>query len=411
MRHGYSGHALRTRLIPAIALVSALLGAVGALAVARVAGWIGENRTETLVVPAPRLQNPAPEPAGRAVNVKPILGNGFDPAQIYAGRSRGVVTIFSRFGTDRETQGSGFVVSTNGVILTNSHVIADTDGSRFLEPERADRVYVEFADRERVPAEIVGLDVFDDVGVLRVDPAAHGLQPVPLGDSAGVRVGDPVAIIGSPFGNENSLAVGVVSATKRSIESLTSSYDLLDAIQTDAPINHGNSGGPMFDARGRVIGIAAQIRSSSGNAEGVGFAVPITSARRSLRQLLQDGEVHYAYVGVHTQTLTPPVARRLGYTVGRGAIVEAVSSGSPADAAGFQGATGDEEVDGVAVARGGDVVVGIDGVRVTSADDLVRIVTNRLLPGRVATFSVVRGSKRLTIAVRLDERPRRQAPR
>ena len=410
MRPGYSGHALRTRLLP-VALVSALLGAVGALAIARAAGWIGENRTETLVVPAPRLQNPAPEPAGRAVHVKPLVGNGFDPAQIYAARSRGVVTIFSRFGSDRETQGSGFVVSDDGVILTNSHVIADTDGSRFVEPAAADQVYVEFADRERVAARIVGFDVFDDVGVLRVDPSAHAVEPVPLGDSATVRVGDPVAIIGSPFGNENSLAVGVVSATKRSIESLTSSYDLLDAIQTDAPINHGNSGGPMFDARGRVIGIAAQIRSSSGNAEGVGFAVPITSARRSLRQLLQVGKVHYAYVGIHAQTLTPSVARRLGYAVRRGAIVEAVSSGSPADAAGLEGATGEQVVDGVAVARGADVVVAIDGVRVRSADDLVRIVTNSLLPGRVATFSVVRGSKRLTIAVRLAERPRRQAPR
>ena len=402
---------MHTRLIPVVALVSALLGAVGALAVARAAGWIGENRTETLVVPAPRLQIPAPEPAGRAVHVKPVIGNGFDPAQIYAARSHGVVTIFSRFGGDRETQGSGFVVSRDGVILTNSHVIANTDESRVLQPDPADRVYVEFADHERVPATIVGFDVFDDIGVLRVDPGAHALRPVPLGDSAGVDVGDPVAIIGSPFGNENSLAVGVVSATKRSIESLTSSYDLLDAIQTDAPINHGNSGGPMFNARGRVIGIAAQIRSSSGNAEGVGFAVPINSARRSLRQLLQDGKVHYAYVGIHTQTLTPAVARRLGYTVGRGAIVEAVSGGSPADAAGFRGATGEEDVAGVAVARGGDVVVAIDGARVTSADDLVRIVTNSLLPGRVATFSVVRGSKHLTLAVRLAERPSRLAPR
>ena len=161
----------------------------------------------------------------------------------------------------------------------------------------------------------------------------------------------------------------------------------------------------MFDARGRVIGIAAQIRSSSGNAEGVGFAVPINSARRSLRQLLQDGKVHYAYVGVHTQTLTPAAARRLGYGVDRGAIVEAVSSGSPADAAGFRGATGEEEVDGVAVARGGDVVVAIDGVRVTSADDLVRIVTNRLRPRQTAVFTILRDGRHRSVAVRLATRP------
>src|SRR5436309_1624726 len=134
----------------------------------------------------------------------------------------------------------------------------------------------------RVTGHIVGADLFDDVGVLRVDPSRHALDPVPLGNSSRVVVGQPVAAIGSPFGNVDSLSVGVVSAIRRSIPSLTSKYDLVDAIQTDAPINHGNSGGPLFDARGRVIGINAQIRSSGGTGsgfEGVGFAVPIDSAR------------------------------------------------------------------------------------------------------------------------------------
>jgi S1-C subfamily serine protease len=404
---GYAGRVLRAHVLVAVALASALLGAVGALAIARAAGWIGENRTETFVVPAPRLQNPAPQPAGRSVHVKPVLGNGFDPARIYAARSPGVVTLFARFGGVRETQGSGFVVSEDGVILTNSHVISSSDDPRVALPKAADRVYVEFADRERLPAHIVGWDVFDDIGVLRVDPAAHRLDPVPLGSSASVRVGDPVAVIGSPFGNENSLAVGVVSATKRSIESLTSSYDLLDAIQTDAPINHGNSGGPVFDARGRVVGVAAQIRSASGNAEGVGFAVPIDSARRSLHQLLEDGKAHYAYVGIATETLTPPIARRFGFGARRGAIVTGVTADSPADAADIRPSSGEEEFNGVPTARDGDVVVAIDGVSVESAEDLVRIVTNRLLPGKVASFSVVRGGKRMTVALRLAERPPR----
>jgi len=402
---------LRTRLLPLIAAASALLGAVGALGIARAAGWIGENRTETLVVPAPRAQSPAPQAAGRPLHVKPVVGNGFDPARIYVARSPGVVTLFAQFGGDQETQGSGFVVSEDGLVLTNSHVISSSDNPRLTAPKAAERVFVEFADRERVPAQIIGWDVFDDVGVVRVDPAAHALDPVPLGDSSSVRVGDPVAVIGSPFGNENSLAVGVVSATKRSIESLTSSYDLLDAIQTDAPINHGNSGGPMFDARGRVVGISAQIRSASGNAEGVGFAVPIDSARRSLRQLLHDGKVHYAYVGIQTQTLTPAIARRFGFGTKRGAIVTGVTPTSPADAAEIQPSTGDEEFTGVRTPRDGDVIVAIDGVPVSSADDLVRIVTNRLVPGRVASFSVVRGRERLTIALRLAERPPRLLPR
>src|SRR5213078_4439412 len=198
-------------------------------------------------------------------------------------------------------------------------------------------------DRDRAPAKIVGWDVFDDVGVLKVEPSAHSLTPVPLGNSAAVAVGEPVAAIGSPFGNEDSLGVGVVSATHRSIDSLTSSYALVDAIQTDAPINHGNSGGPLFDARGRVIGINAQIRSNSGNAEGVGFAVPINSAKRSMAQLIQHGSVSYAYIGVVTTDLTPAFAKHFHYGVQQGAVITSVESHSPANAAHLRGGKGDEQ--------------------------------------------------------------------
>ena len=175
----------------------------------------------------------------------------------------------------------------------------------------AERVYVVFADGDRIPATIVGWDLFNDTGLVKVDPDDHAVSPVPLGDSSRVVVGEPVAAIGSPFGQESSLAVGVVSATERSIDSLTSAYDVSDAIQIDAPINHGNSGGPLLDARGRVIGINAQIRSDSGNAEGVGFAIPINSARRSMEQLISTGKVAYAYVGVTTQDVTPAIVAPL----------------------------------------------------------------------------------------------------
>jgi S1-C subfamily serine protease len=229
--------------------------------------------------------------------------------------------------------------------------------------------------------------------------------PVPLGVSARVRVGEPVAALGSPFGNPDSLAVGVVSAVHRSISSLTSSYKLIDAIQTDAPINHGNSGGPLFDARGRVIGINAQIRSDSGNAEGVGFAVPIDSARRSMTQLIETGRVAYAYVGITTDDLTPTLARRFGYAVRYGAVVTSVRPGTPADRAGLRGGTHEVDFNGETFSIGGDVVVAIAGRPIRSADDLVRVVAEQLRPGQRAIFTVVRGRARLRVPMTLVERP------
>ena len=264
-----------------------------------------------------------------------------------------------------------------------------------------------FSDGDRVTATVVGVDLFDDVGLLRVDPKQHSLDPVPLGDSSRVIVGEPVAAIGSPFGNADSLSVGVVSAIRRSIPSLTSNYDLVDAIQTDAPINHGNSGGPLFDARGRAIGINAQIRSSGSGSgfEGVGFAVPIDSARRSIDQLLKTGGVRYAYVGIKTEDLTPAVAKKFGYAASRGALVDVVNAGTAAAKAGIEAGTRDELYEGLGVKVGGDAIVAINGIPVLGAQDVVRIVTTRLVPGETARFTVVRGRQRRVVSVTLDARP------
>src|SRR5439155_14169256 len=162
-------------------------------------------------------------------------------------------------------------------------------------------------------ASIVGWDVFDDVGVIHVRPAGHRLTPLPLGRSADVVVGAPVAAIGSPLGNEDSLAVGIVSAVGRSIAALTAPhFQLVDAIQTDAPITHGSSGGPLLDGRGRVIGINAQIRSDSAGSSGIGFAVPIDAARRSLRGLRANGQVEYAFAGPQSKYLKPSPSRHCG---------------------------------------------------------------------------------------------------
>jgi 2-alkenal reductase len=395
---------VRSRPALVYVIVAALLGGAAALAVARMAGYV--HGSQTLVI-----RDPVGGDAGTAVvAAKPLLGNGFQPAQIYRTRSAGVVTLISYFDAanapDAQVgQGSGFVVRSDGTILTSAHVITAAGQSGGTTVART--VYVEFADGDRVSGRVVGYDLYDDVGVVRVDRHDHSLDPLPLGRSSRVVVGQPVAAIGSPFGNADSLSVGVVSATGRSIPSLTSRYDLVDAIQTDAPINHGNSGGPLLDARGRVIGINAQIRSSgtSSGFEGVGFAVPIDSARRSLEQLLAAGTVRYAYVGIKTENLTPSIARRFGYAARSGALIDSIVPGSGAAAAGLRAGSRTVAFQGLGVRVGGDAIVAINGIKVTDAEDVVRIVASRLAPGESARFTVVRGGARRDVRVKLGERP------
>jgi 2-alkenal reductase len=395
---------MRPGQLAVTALAAAALGGLVALGAAAALGF-GDDRGETVVLTAPADERAATNETPPPGSAKSLVGNGFDPAEIYRRRSPGVVTIYSIFeqqpseSDDHAAQGSGFVVSPKGYVLTSAHVISNaTKGAK--------QVYVAFRDGDRVDAEIVGFDLNDDVGVLKLDPSDHALTPVPLGDSSKVAVGEPVAAIGSPFGNTDSLAVGVVSSNRRSIPSLTSRFNVVDAIQTDAPITHGNSGGPLLDGRGRVIGINAQIRSESGDSEGVGFAIPINAARRSMKQLIEKGRVAYAYVGVTAGTLTPTLADRFDYAVDRGAVVESIASGSPGLRAGFRCGRETEMFRGLEFKNGGDVIVAIDGQPVKSADDLVRIVSERLEPGQQSTFEVVRDGERKSIAVKLGERPR-----
>ncbi len=393
---------MRPSALAAVALVAAALGAAAVLVVGSLAGWVSnDGASRTVVVPTVAdtgLRGPG-------TVALPLLGNGFDPARIYASRSRGVVTIYSYFADGQRSQGSGFVVSADGHVLTNSHVVTNAGVGSAVRA--ASRVYVVFADGDRIPGTIVGWDLFDDIGLVKVDPRDHAVTPLPLGNSSRVVVGEPVAAIGSPFGEESSLAVGVVSAIDRSIASLTSPYDVSGAIQIDAPINHGNSGGPLLDARGRVIGLTAQIRSDSGNAEGVGFAIPINSARRSMEQLILTGKVAYAYVGVTTQDVTPALARRYKLGAQRGALIESVVSDAPAARAGLHGATNRKVFNGIPISLGGDLIVAFAGKPVRRAADVARIVTNSLLPGDTVSVTVLRRGKgqRQTVSLRLSERP------
>jgi S1-C subfamily serine protease len=397
---------VRPNAIAVVAVVAALLGSGAALLVAKSAGLLTESTTVVVEADAP---DPQPTPAAVKVPERPLPGNGFDPASIYQQRIDGVVTIEARFGSgddQQASQGSGFVVSPMGYVITNSHVVTTAGESADNDDvEGARQVFVQFADRDRAPAEIVGWDLFNDVAVLKVDPKQHALEPLPLGRSSEVVVGEPVAAIGSPFGSENAgtLTVGVVSG-RRAIDALTSAYDVIDAIQVDAPINRGNSGGPLFDAHGRVIGINAQIRSRSGNAEGVGFAIPIDTVRRSMAQLVASGAVRYGYVGISTEDLTPGLAKKLGLPVSRGATVVDVRDG-PGREAGLRDGEKTVQHAGRSYQTGGDVIVAIGGRPVRAGDDVVRIVTSSFVPGETAVFTLIRDGKRLKVPVRLGSRP------
>ena len=340
-------------------------------------------------------------------------GGAFDARQIYRRLAPGVVTVIaildggeSLLRDGRGGLGSGFVLDGDGNVATNAHVVTTGQAPRL---KRAETVYVQFGDGNRIEARIVGVDANSDVALLRIDPSeleGGKLVPLPLGSSEDVEVGDPVAAIGSPFGERQSLSIGVVSALDRSIESLTA-YRIGNAIQTDAAINHGNSGGPLLDSGGRVIGINSQIRSTGGGGEGVGFAIPVETVERSLGQLREDGRVRYAYLGVSSLELYPQLAERLGVPALAGAVVQEVEQGGPADRAGIE--AGKERISFQAqeeIPRGGDVIVGVDGRRLGGADELSELIATRA-PGDRVRLDVLRGSRRRTVTVTLAARPER----
>ena len=354
--------------------------------------------------PSTDYREAAPPAERTRVRVPEGLDRGpFDARRIYRALAPGVVTVLAQSdgGLVGEQQGigSGFVLDGDGYIATNAHVIR-TDPP---ELDRTDAVYVELADGNRVEAEVVGDDLFSDVALLKVDPRGLTLTPLELGRSSDLTVGEPVAAIGSPFGERQSLSVGVISALDRSIQSLTS-FKTEDAIQTDAAINHANSGGPLIGRDGRVIGINAQIQSTGGGGEGVGFAVSVDVVRRSLDQLREDGSAEYAYAGVTSQDLYPQLARRLGFGVARGALVRGVEDGGPADDAGID--AGDERIEFQGqrdIPRGGDAIVAIDGHPVRGSSDIAEAI-GRLRPGDRVVFEVARGADRRTVEVELGAR-------
>jgi S1-C subfamily serine protease len=387
-------------------IAGVLVAVVGVLGVAACGDDEGSDSTTTV----------STDGGGRERVVVEASNGAFNPQAVYDKVAPGVVTVSSVFGGGGggilggggAGQGSGFVLSDAGEIVTNAHVVTDAEAGGGGDIHEAEEVYVEFADRNQVPADVVGFDPFVDVALLKVDPDKLDLVPVELGSSAQIEVGQPVAAIGSPFGEEQSLSVGVISATDRSIDSLTD-FTIDGAIQTDASINPGNSGGPLLDAEGRVLGINQQIRTASGADEGVGFAVPVDAVRRSIDQLRGGDEIQYAFLGVSTQALYPQLAERLGIDAPTGALVAEVTADGPADQAGIR--AGDQELrfQGQDVTAGGDVIVSVDGQDVVQESDLAEAISEHG-PGDTVALQVLRDGETEEIDVELGERPEHAPP-
>jgi S1-C subfamily serine protease len=388
------------RSILPIAVVSAVIGAGAAVGIVEGLNLGGGGKTSTTVVQQ--------APLGGSDNASNDSSSGLTAGDIYQRDAPGVVFVRSQivqrtqspfdFGLPQEQRGeatgSGFVIDKRGTILTNAHVV-----------NGATKVNVQFADKQSVQAKVLGKDESTDLALLKVDPAGLKLTPLTLGASNGVQVGDPAIAIGNPFGLERTLTTGVISAIKRTIQA-PNNFQIDDALQTDAPINPGNSGGPLIDATGRVIGVNSQIAtggSGSTGSVGIGFAVPIDTAKAIIPQLEQSGRVERGYLGIRTAPVDDTL-KDLNLPVKHGALVQQVTPGGPAAKAGIRAGDISAQLDGNPIQLGGDIITKVDGKEVRAANDLQSAVADRK-PGDKVKLTLVRGGKPKTVEVTLGDRP------
>jgi S1-C subfamily serine protease len=370
-----------TPAVGVVALVAALAGgAIAALVTVSVDA--GSRRSETVTVhevsstPA-NISATQLTDAETAANSTTSAGSELTLEEIYKADARGVVSVIATT-ADAVAQGSGIVLDTSGYILTNQHVV---EGQR--------SVRVSFSNRDNVKARVIGSDASTDLAVLKVDLPASALHPLPLGESSSVQVGDAVVAIGNPFGLDRTLTAGVISAVHREI-SAPNHFTIRDALQTDAAINHGNSGGPLIDRSGAVIGINAQLPSNSqvnGNV-GVGFAIPIDVAKTVIPQLEQHGRVAHPWLGLQGDTIDPSLARAAHVPVAHGVLIEGIVPGSPIARAGLVAGSSSVIVNGMGYCLGGDVITAIDGTDVSSVLGLQGILAAHD-PGEKLTVRVV----------------------
>jgi putative serine protease PepD len=328
-------------------------------------------------------------------------GQGKSIGDIYDQEGRGVVQVLSTsvvaddpfFGAqESRSSGSGFVIDKSGRIVTNYHVVQD-----------AENVQVSFSGEDNVDARVIGVDPSTDIAVLQIEAQARALVTLPLGDSDTVRVGDAVVAIGNPFGLERSVTAGIVSALQREITA-PNGFAIDEVIQTDAAINRGNSGGPLLNANGQVIGVNAQIETETGGNVGVGFAIPINTVKEVVSQIIEEGKVEHAYMGIEMQTIDSDLTEQVRLPAERGVLVSHVVPGSPADEAGLQGGSRNVVVDGESYTLGGDIITEIDGEPVESAEE-VRSVVNDREPGDELEVEVRRDDSTETVTLTLGRRP------
>jgi S1-C subfamily serine protease len=396
----------RTRSLLRAPFGSALLGgaivaAFGWIAIA--AGWIQSEGDSTTTVAAP-LTAPVSSKSSDAGDTNIVN-------QIYKNDGDGVAFIesqmpaqesqsFSPFGEPESegggtATGSGFVIDSEGRVLTNNHVV-----------EGADQIQVKLgASDATYDATVVGTDPASDLALLEVDAPADQLHPLTLGRSSEMEVGDPVVAIGNPFGLDRTVTSGIVSALQRQIQA-PNGFSISNVIQTDAAINPGNSGGPLINAEGEVIGINSQIETgggSSGNV-GIGFAIPIDIARSEIHQLVTNGEVEHAFLGISGGTITPDLAKAINLPVSAGVIVQSVVKGGPADKAGIEGGDTSATIEGAEVSLGGDIITEVNGKKVAGMDEIVNLV-NAAEPGDTLELTILRGDTTKTATVTLGDRP------
>jgi S1-C subfamily serine protease len=397
-----------------IPFISALVG--GGVVVAVIAALGGLNssqKTVTTIQAAPLAPSNASTSTSGSSGSK---SQALTPHQIYVNDAPGVVYVtstivkqssspFNLFGGGGEAQqqqgtatGSGIVIDTSGIILTNYHVV-----------ENAVKVTVSVEHNTTVNAQVVGKDPSNDLAVLRIPTDGLKLHPLTLGDSGGVEVGDPVLAIGNPFGLDRTLTTGVISALQRQITA-PNGFTIDNVLQTDAPINPGNSGGPLLDAVGRVIGINSQIETggSGDGSVGIGFAVPINTAKSELPQLEKGGTVRGAYLGLTSQTIDGSLSA-LNLPVKAGALVQSVEAGTPASKAGIRGGDITGQTEGGPVAVGGDIIVGIEGKPIRSAEELSAAIGTKK-PGDTVSVELLRANghgsyEHKTLKATLTSRP------